>query len=311
MTGPDLSDDAWLAGVDGEPRDNILNPVQLDDSAAEFPPEPPALPETLPDTPVAAQTPPRSNKAVAAGFGAVVAALTVGLSVALLVMRSGPATAPLPAESPTHISVAAAVNTDSSAGPTAPGQDVPIPYTASASCPPGSTAAQSMSGADPTQAFVCVRNHLDGQVITLDMGRSVVVTAISLSPGWVGKDGSGQDQWTQHRVVSRVQYVFNDTATTVVTQDTGNIHGEAVVPVPHGVLASKIVLIVLQTSRAPTEPTSTSTETPPGVPLLDDVLGAPPTLKPSTTTGAQPQPDDAVDNTFAISSLKILGHLPQ
>ena len=66
----------------------------------------------------------------------------------------------------------------------------------------------------------------------LNLGRSMVVTAVSITPGWVGADASGADQWHQHRVLTRVQWSFNDTPPTVVPQETGSVHGEATKPMP-------------------------------------------------------------------------------
>jgi hypothetical protein len=193
------------------------------------------------------------------------------------------------------------------------GVDRPLPFTASANCPTGSTSAQTLDGTDPTNAFVCVRNLVDGQVIRLDLPKTYVVTAISLTPGWIGKDSSGRSQWMQHRVVTRVQYVFNDTDRTMIMQDTGNVHGEAVQPVKH-VLASKITMLILQTSRPPAETTAAPT---PGAglgPLGDGLFsgqgGAPsalPSLPPMPGFGGQAT-TDPVDATFAISRLKIIGH---
>jgi hypothetical protein len=193
-----------------------------------------------------------------------------------------------------------------------------IPYSASASCPPGSTAAQAVAGDDPSRAWVCVRGGVDGQVLTLDLGRTMVVTAVSITPGWVGADASGTDQWSAHRVVTRVQWIFNDEAATIVTQHTGNVRGEAIQAIPHrGVLASKITAIILETSRAPADSVSTSTTaTQDG--LLDTILGPAPTpaTAPEPPTPLLPditgsQPDDPADNTFAVSSVKVLGHPPQ
>jgi hypothetical protein len=191
------------------------------------------------------------------------------------------------------------------------GADRPLTFTASANCPAGSTSAQTLDGTDPTNAFVCVRNLVDGQVVRLDLSKAYVINAISITPGWVGEDSSGLSQWGQHRVITRVQYAFNDTDHTMIVQDTGNVHGEAVQPVKH-VLASQITMVVLQTSRPPTEITtppgpgpqgggpfgnpspSTAPTAPPASPLIAGLGG-------QTTT-------DPVDATFAISALKIIGH---
>lgn len=201
----------------------------------------------------------------------------------------------------------------------AAGPDRPLRFTASSPCPAGSTSAQTLDGTDPTNAFVCVRDGVDGQVIHLDLSKSYVITAVSLTPGWVGKDSSGVSQWEQHRVVTRVQYAFNDTDHTMITQDTGNVHGEAVQPVKH-VLASKVTVLILQTSRPPAEttaPVPTPGLDPQGVQLLPPGGGlfSGPSTTPTSLPELAPMPGmggqtttDPVDHTFAISRLKIIGH---
>jgi hypothetical protein len=207
----------------------------------------------------------------------------------------------------------------------ATGVDRPLTFSASANCPAGSTSAQTLDGSDPTNAFMCVRNLVDGQVIRLVLPKTYVITAISVTPGWLGKDSSGRSQWAQHRVISRVQYVFDDTEHTIIMQDTGNVHGEAVQPVKH-VLASKITMLILQTSRPPAETTT--------APKLGQEAGPGPGVgpegglgggffgDPGTASSSLPSPaplapmaglggrtmTDPVDATFAISRLKIIGH---
>ena len=159
---------------------------------------------------------------------------------------------------------------------------------------------------------MCVRDGVDGQVINIDLGKTYVVSANSITPGWIGQDSSGMSQWAQHRVVTRVQYLLiNGEDVTMVSQDTGNVHGEAVQPVKR-VLASKITMLVLQTSRPPAEAPSTSPA--PGG-LLDGVFppdgqSAPPPSSPAPvlTMGSDATSSDPVDATFAISNLKIIGH---
>jgi len=321
-----MTDDEWLASVDADgPVDldrTTLRPTSLESNTA-----------TAPEAKPPAAAPPALSKTVAIGLAALVATVTIAVTVAMLAMRSGPPVTTSRLQTAAQVSVvtAAALPTD----PGGPPLDTPIPYTASASCPPGSTAAQALSGSDPTRAFVCVRNGVDGQVITLDLGRAVSVTAISIVPGWVGTDGGGHDQWLAHRVVAKAQYIFDDATATVVTQDTGSVHGEAVVPVPFsersdgrgvlgersdgrgvlgersdgrgvlgersdgrgsGVVASKITMIVLQTSRPPADPAPPSE--PSTLPLPEITL--------PTTTEAQ----DPADATFAIGALRVLGHDP-
>jgi hypothetical protein len=202
----------------------------------------------------------------------------------------------------------------------AAGTDRPLSFTASANCPAGSTSAQTLDGTDPTNAFVCVRDLVDGQVVRLDLPKTYVITAISLTPGWIGKDSSGRSQWAQHRVVTRVQYAFNDTDHTMIMQETGNVHGEAVQPVKH-VLASKITMLILQTSRPPAETTTPPTPAfglgpggPGGGPLGGGLFSGPsttapphPLFPPMAGLGGQTT-TDPVDSTFAISTLKIIGH---
>jgi hypothetical protein len=149
----------------------------------------------------------------------------------------------------------------------------------------------------------------------------MVITAVSITPGWVGADPSGADQWHQHRVLTRVQWSFNDNPPTVVPQDTGSVHGEATKPMPaHRVLASRIIVLVQETARAPADPTpTTSSPVPGGGGLFGDVLGPPIPAEPAPTSATAVLPGlpsdqshtDPADNTFAVSSIKVFGHPPQ
>jgi hypothetical protein len=257
--------------------------------------------------------PGRLDRKVVVWFGGLAAVgIVISLLGAMLLYGGGK-----PAGQPGNDSVTQPAAVSTTAAPTpvaaeAAGVDRPLPFTASANCPAGSTSAQTLAGADPTNAFVCVRDLVDGQVIQLDLSKTYVITAISITPGWVGKDSSGASQWAQHRVVTRVQYAFNDTDHTIVVQDTGNVHGEAVQPVKH-VLASKITVLILQTSRPPAETTSpapTREFGPPGGGLFSDPSTAPTSLpSPTPILGPGSQTTtDPVDSTFAISRLKIIGH---
>ena len=261
---------------------------------------------------------PRFSKPVVIGFVGAVAVVTLGAG------RGDDRHAVQPHRGRTagrHIDARRrrATSTGSLASPvTNPAEDVPIPFQASSPCPQaGSGAAQNVASDDPTRAWVCMRDS-DGQVLTLDMGKPMKVTAISLTPGWVGTDASGADQWMKHRVVTRVQWILiNGADRTVVTQDTKNAHGPVVQPMPsngpdQGVLASKIQMIILQTSRPPAD-TPTGTAAPGADPsngggILRQRSGRPagrcartPSEDPNfgTTEGNS----DPVDNTVAISSI--------
>jgi hypothetical protein len=276
-------------------------------------------------------TPARFSKPVVIGFVALTAIVAIGLSAAMIAMRpSKTVVSDQSSASVPEVAVIAA-----SAAPSGPpdpdsSADTSIPFTASADCPPGSTAAQAVAGTDRTRAWVCVRAGADGQVLTLDLGRPMKVTAISIVPGWVGADTSGADQWLQHRVLTRVQWILiNGDQRIAVLQNTNNVHGEAVQQMPgngpdHGVLASQIQMIVQQTSRAPADtpaPSPAPGAADQGGGLLTDVLGGPigaPAEPPSSTPPAplggpasDPANGDPADNTFAVSSINVIGHPPQ
>jgi hypothetical protein len=247
-----------------------------------------------------------------AGLVAAVAAI-----VAALVLSSDAPAAPA---RPAPAAVASAVPVPTTAAAPQPDSEQAIPFTASANCPAGSTSAQALTDTASDSAWVCVRGApgaaVDGQVLHIDMGRSYLLTAVAVTPGWVAKTPGGNDEWLQHRVVTRLQYIFNDDDRTIFTQDTGNTHGPVTAPLSKKVLASRVTVIVLQTSRPPASPLP-STDPTPGQPgFIDSVLGAGdgPVIPDATQTAA-PDPmgtpsSDPVDATFAISSLKLFGHQP-
>jgi hypothetical protein len=272
--------------------------------------------------------PPRFSKPVVIGFLGAVGVVTIGLAAAMVGMQSS-STEPTPAAAPAaSINAVPAPPPPPAAAPiNDPSQDVPIAFQASSPCPQaGSGSAQNVASDDPTRAWVCMRDS-DGQVMTLDLGKPMKVTAIELTPGWVGTDASGADQWMAHRVVTRVQWILiNGADRTVVTQDTKNAHGPVPQAMPsngpdQGVLASQIQMVILQTSRPPADSPVAGTPTPGADAsnnggILPGILGAP--INGSPTAAAGPDPNfgsteagsDPVDNTVAISSIKILGHPP-
>jgi hypothetical protein len=246
---------------------------------------------------------------VVAAFGA---AAVFGTIITLVVtMANSPSAEP---SSPAAAPVAPRVV--EVAPPSAPpNTDGPLPFTASSDCPPGSTSAQSVADPSSTTPWVCVRS-VDGQVLEIDLGRTFVITAVSIVPGAISKTDVNPDQpdpWLQHRVVTRVQWQFNDTDRTVKNQNTGNVRGEAVESIHPGVLASKITVIIQETSRPPAIAPTGTAPTPPSPSarpsILGDILG-------SNQGGAVPDPvfpggtttRDPADGTFAVSSIKIIGH---
>lgn len=281
--------------------------------------------ETPDETP---STPPRFSKPVVIGFLGVVGVVTIGLAAAMVGMQSS-STEPAPSAAPASSVSAVPPPPPPAAAPiNDPSQDVSIPFQASSPCPQaGSGSAQNVASDDPTRAWVCMRDS-DGQVMTLDLGKPMKVTAIELTPGWVGTDASGADQWMAHRVVTRVQWILiNGADRTVVTQDTKNAHGPVPQAMPsngpdQGVLASQIQMVILQTSRPPADSPVAGSPAPGADPangggILPGILGAP---LDGAQSSAAPSQDpnfgtpetgsDPVDNTVAISSIKILGHPP-
>jgi hypothetical protein len=299
-----VSTEEWLAEVFGPepsaapPVDTANADVRNLDTEANVAP---SRDESAPDVNAGA-------KRVAWVLGALVA-VALAVIVAALVMF-GESSSPTSQRQP---SVSVAGPSVATVAPVrAPDQDQAIRYTANANCPAGSTSAQELTDTASDSAWVCVRGGVDGQVLHVDLGRSYVLTAVSVTPGWVAKTPGGRDEWQQHRTVTRLQYIFDDTDRTIVTQDTGNTHGPVTLPLRR-VLASRVTVIVLQTSRPPADPVPTPAAGPGG--FLDSVLGAgggP--LPPDSTQTAEPAPleqaSDPVDATFAISELKFMGHQP-
>lgn len=254
------------------------------------------------------------------GFGGLVAAGIVAALAGSVIMYSHDGK-PAPSSGgslgePQAVAVAKPAPTPA-ANPDSPGRDRSLPYTADAngSCAEGSTPAQTMSGTDPHNAFVCVRGGGDGQTIDLNLGRTYMVTAISCTCGWVGEDASGVTQWSQHRVVRLVQYSFPENPSiTPVTQDTKDVHGEAIQPLKP-VLVSRIRMLIRWTERPPADPAAAPTTAPRSGGGLASVFGEsgspgapipPPNVAPLGGQGNDGS--DPVDATFAISTLKILGH---
>ena len=90
-------------------------------------------------------------------------------------------------------------------------------------------------------------------------------------------------------MLTRVQWSFNDTPPTVVPQETASVHGEATKPMPaHGVLASRIIMLVQETGRAPADTAPHHQPRPGGGGwVIGEVLG-PPAAPPSRRRPAAP-----------------------
>ncbi|WP_067721964.1 discoidin domain-containing protein [Nocardia yamanashiensis] len=115
-------------------------------------------------------------------------------------------------------------------------------------CPPGGTPAMD-AFAGPGKAWSCARAYrADGQVLTIDLGRSYQVESIGLVPGWDSVAADGTDQWPKYRTASRVSYHFDDG--TTYTQRTLDQRTLVTTKFSPAVTASKIVLTVLESQGA-------------------------------------------------------------
>lgn len=230
-------------------------------------------------------------KKAAAILGAALLLAVVLIAVALVRFNGTPAQ-PTGRSAPVAVSAVAVPVPTTLAPP--PDHDQAVPYAASANCPPGSTSAQALADTAGDSAWVCVRGAqgaaVDGQVLRIDLGHSYVLSAVSVVPGWVAKTPGGKDEWLQHRVVARLQYIFNDVDRTIFTQDTGSAHGPVTTPLAKKVLASSVTVVILQTARPPASPMPTGGE--------------------EASVPVDAADGDPVDATFAMSSLKFLGHEP-
>jgi hypothetical protein len=254
------------------------------------------------------------------GIGLVAAAAMIAAGFVFCSRGSRPLQPGLSAPLSSAPAVAAAPRTSTAI----PVSDRAIPFTASApGCKGGSSSAQSLSDTAGGAAWVCVRGtpdeQVDGQVLQVGFACdaaqpasvcSYLVNSVSVIPGSVAKTTGDHDDWLAHRVVSRLQYNFynGDELAEILTQDTGNAHGPVTAALRQPVLASRVVVIILQTSRPPIAP-------------LPDTNGAGAEPQPGQ---AEPTPDpgqvgaaltpsalsDPVDATFAVANLQFYGHQP-
>lgn len=201
------------------------------------------------------------------------------------------------------------------------GDDI-IPYMAKAEgCYEGSTSPGALQETDTESAWECVRGFgaagggTNGQLLRIKLGNEMTgprwysVSKVEITPGWVAKVQGGRDEWSQHRVPTKVRFVFNDSTDpqrppTHWDVDTGGVRGPVPFTGAKPVLASEITMVILETTRPPTDDVpATDTATPTSAPLY-------PELTTSEEPTEDPENPTAVDATFAVSLLKIEGRLP-
>jgi hypothetical protein len=331
VSDPDDAEEAWAADMlygaepSAAPATETLMADSADEASSAGNSDNHASPSSISDeTGVIDDAPPPSDEPRDVNAGAKKTAILLGAAlvcavaviVTALVSFSDTAVPRVPRHAPVAASAAPVPIT---AAPP-PDQDQAVPFTASANCPPGSTSAQSLTDTTSDSAWVCVRGAqgatVDGQVLRIDLGRSYVLSAVSVTPGWVAKTPGGKDEWLQHRVVTRLQYIFNDVDNTIFTQDAGNTHGPVTTPLPKKVLASRITVVILQTARPLASPLPRDGAAPDQAGFGDSMLGpdaAPLSPDGTATSDHLPlgdQDPDPADASFAMSALKFFGHEP-
>ncbi|KWX19569.1 hypothetical protein AFM11_35105 [Mycolicibacterium wolinskyi] len=248
----------------------------------------------------------RFNPWVAGVFGvAAVVATIVTLVASSLSSHEDPPPPPAPS---------AAAKPAPPPPPSAPpaAVDGPLRFTATSPCDklPGSTSAQLLADPHSNAPWVCA-SAVPGEMLTLTLDRPAVITAVSIVPGAVNKSNAADqaDPWPQYRVVKRLQWLFNDTANTFKSQDTGNKHGEAVMAVPRP-LASVVTVLIQETNRPPLVAPPTTTAGPgPGNDILAPIFGGPGLpATPDPVFGTGDDQAHPSDGKFAISSIKLIGH---
>ncbi|MEU6831321.1 hypothetical protein ABZ894_21950 [Nocardia beijingensis] len=178
----------------------------------------------------------------------IVAAVLAVLLVLLLITTGGQ-------ENTSNNQVLVVTPPPTSAAPTSqapPSSSIIQPKSADSKCPPGSTSGMDAFGGQTGKAWSCVRAYkVDGQVITIDLGKKYQIDSIGIVPGWDHIGADGADQWAKYRTVSRVSYRFNDGDSTIYTQPTLDQRTLVVTKIEPTVSASKIVLTVLESKGEP------------------------------------------------------------
>lgn len=140
----------------------------------------------------------------------------------------------------------AAAAPQSSAQPPAAGSTIEV-KSATSHCPAGSTPGMDAFSGQADKAWSCVRAYkVDGQVLTIDLGKKYQIDSIGIVPGWDSVGTDGGDLWTKYRTASRVRYQFNNPDATTYTQQTLDQRSLVVTKISPPVTASKITLSVLE-----------------------------------------------------------------
>ncbi|MBO0855429.1 MAG: hypothetical protein J2P18_16885 [Nocardia sp.] len=156
-----------------------------------------------------------------------------------------------PAAGPSHSAAPSSAAPPGSGGSPDSGAALQV-KSAQSHCPAGSTPGMDAVSGQADKAWSCVRAyHVDGQVLTIDLGQTHTIDSIGIIPGWDSVGSDGTDQWNTHRTVSRVSYRFNDPGATTYTQQTMDQRSLVTTKLSPAVTASKITLTVLESKGDP------------------------------------------------------------
>lgn len=155
-----------------------------------------------------------------------------------------------------------------------------IPAQVSASCGNDSDAVAPFAN-DRTRAWVCKRiNGLDLNVLNISFACPVVITSITVVPGWNHVAPDGRDEWIRHRLTTGISWRMG-----------GAVYPQAIVPTRTGV-TMKVPNVITQEMSA----TITSSMRPPmGESKSDDF-------------GSKADESARVDEFTAIGGIKITGY---
>ena len=169
-------------------------------------------------------------------------------------------------------------NTTAAPAPPAPSQaplrrdTILTGVTASDVCPRDENYADSNRAFDGdfNTAWICTRaQNQDGQTIQVDFGRQVTLTQIRAIGGFDSTAPDGTDQWSQHRLVTKLEVWFpKDLRRDPVTIDTGGARDWRFVALTPPATVSQLLIRIAETSDPPASPTATDETT---APTADEV----------------------------------------
>lgn len=276
-----------LTDADDEPTpesEPAPRPAAWERHAAAQPAEPEYLPSPAEPVPAAEQEPAaptlrgrlrdmdarRARKAVLYGVGG--ALLVVAIVASFMVTGRG-----RPPEPAVQVAPPPAAN---DTVPPAAKESVLVPAQVSASCGNDSDAVAPFAN-DKTRAWLCMRiSGLDLNVLNISFSCPVVLTSITVVPGFAYVAPDGRDEWVRHRLTTGISWRMG-----------GAVYPQAIVPTRTGV-TMKVPNVITQEMSA----TITSSMRPPmGESKSDDF-------------GSKADESAKVDEFTAIGSIKIMGH---